>query len=121
MLTDIAKNKILLYISSNLVSSVITDNNSFTVGANVLTIASVSSQTDIGLVWAKISNTQYKTSNVADNSNAINFSIKKAKSPKRIALVSSGGIIQGYVDLPTPVPSYTNGGSYYVYYFEVKF
>lgn len=117
MLTTAIKNALLDQIKIGLNNAYLIEDPSLTIvpGSTKAAVESLSVTYPMfhQLVWHTAVSKMITTNN-PNNSNPINFSVKALKSPNRLVIVSNSNIAVCIFELPTPIPSYTDAGPYYV-------
>jgi len=115
MLTDTCKNRLLGFIIADIDRVAIVDNTTVTTNTLISTLTNNAYPTAIAIVWGIVASGSVTTTNKAEDSNPINFSMKLNASPKKAILYTNGSNYPLMVfDLGTPIPSYTTRGSYYL-------
>ena len=91
-------------------------------GQTLTSSASKSVSANLPLVWGTSTSGKVKTTNSIANSNELNYSILKNKTPNRMVVAkTSVDLVQAVIDLPQPLPTYTGGdGALYIRELEIE-
>jgi hypothetical protein len=115
MLTNTCKTRLLQSILADIGTITVADNTTVTIATTLSLLTVNAHPLTFAISWGTVVNGAVSTLNRAENSNAINFSMKISSSPKWIVLYKSAATYPSIViACPTPIPSYLTRGAYYI-------